>query len=300
MDRKVVVIGSLNYDVVLKQKHLPIEGETCFADTVYYCSGGKGANQAVQAAKLGLPTYMVGCVGNDMMGEFLKETLDSYGVHTEYLKKHFGNSGMSVAQSLYDGSVRASVVKGANDLVTVQDIEALGEFLNPEDIVVLQLEVPISVVEFSISFCKKKGCCIILNGAPATCVNRKILSLVDVFVVNEIEAEFYCGNSIQTKEEAEIEIHKLVQELNNICIFTLGKVGAVVCKNEECRFIPSKKVKAIESTGAGDSFIGGLCYGLLSDMDIFEAAEFATCCSAKTVCKIGGQPAMPTLAEVTN
>ena len=104
---KVVVIGSLNYDVCLKLERLPEEGETNFADSVEYCSGGKGANQAVQAAKLGVPVYMAGCIGEDSSGDFLKKTVEGYGVRTDYLKRVPGNSGMSVAQSLYDGGIRA-------------------------------------------------------------------------------------------------------------------------------------------------------------------------------------------------
>ena len=252
MNRKTVVIGSLNYDVCLKQERLPVEGETYFADSVNYCSGGKGGNQAVQAAKLGVPTYMVGCIGDDTSGVFLKENIEKYGVHTDYLKIRPGNSGMSVAQSLYDGGVRASVVRGTNDLVTKEDVDELDGFLNPGDIVVFQLEIPISTIEYAIHFCKEKGCVVILNGAPASEVSEETLKEVDYFVVNELEAGFFCKKPIEDKETA----------------------------------------------GAGNSFIGGLCYALTENMDIFEAAKFATCCSAKTVCKIGGQPSMPFLDEV--
>ena len=298
MEKKAVVIGSLNYDVCLKQERLPVEGETYFADSVNYCSGGKGGNQAVQAAKLGVPTYMVGCIGDDVSGQFLKENLEMYGVHTDYLKVRPGNSGMSVAQSLYDGGVRASVVRGTNDLVTKEDIDELDGFLNPGDIAVFQLEIPIPVIEYAVHFCKEKGCFVILNGAPAGRISKETLKEVDLFIVNELEAEFFCGRPIPNKEAAAEEIRKMSQELGNICIYTLGKAGSVVCDGEKEAFVPSKKVEAVESTGAGDSFIGGLCYALLKDMDVFEAARFATCCSAKTVCKIGGQPSMPFLEEV--
>lgn len=290
------MIGSLNYDVCLKQERLPVEGETYFADSVNYCSGGKGGNQAVQAAKLGVPTYMVGCIGDDSSGEFLKENIEKYGVHTEYLKIKHGNSGMSVAQSLYDGGVRASVVRGTNDLVTKEDIDELDSFLNPGDITVFQLEIPIPVIEYAIHFCKEKGCVVILNGAPAHEISRETLKEVDYFIANELEAEFYCGAPV-TRETAETEIRKMTAELGNVCIYTLGKAGSVVCDGKNSEFVPSRKVDAVESTGAGDSFIGGLCYALLQNMDIFEAAKFATCCSARTVCRIGGQPAMPFLDE---
>ncbi|MFT4107305.1 MAG: ribokinase [Lacrimispora sp.] len=298
MEKKVVVIGSLNYDVCLKQEHLPEEGETCFADSVEYCSGGKGANQAVQASKLGIPVYMVGCIGRDQQGEFLKTNIERYGVCTDYLKRVDENSGMSVAQSLYDGGVRASVVKGSNDKVAKEDVDALDEFLHTGDIVVLQLEIPIPVVEYAIRFCKERGCYVILNGAPAAPIDEAILKLVNLFVVNELEAEFYCGREIVSPEVAVEEIRKMTVHLGNICIYTLGKAGSVVCSGSQAEFVPAKEVQAVESTGAGDSFIGGLCYALTHDMDIFSATRFATCCSAKTVCKTGGQPAMPTLEEV--
>ena len=298
MKNKTVVIGSMNYDVCLKQERLPVEGETYFADSVSYCSGGKGGNQAAQAAKLGVPTYMVGSIGNDSPGEFLRSNLEKYGVHTDYLKVKEGNSGMSVAQSLYDGGVRASVVLGTNAMVTKEDVDELADFLQPGDIAVFQLEIPIPVIEYAIHFCREKGCYVILNGAPASRVSEEALKEVNLFIVNELEAEFFSGNPLPDKDTAMTEIRKMTERLGNVCIFTLGKAGSVVCDGNDAKFVPSRKVQAVESTGAGDSFIGGLCYALLNDMDVFEAAQFATCCSAYTVCGIGGQPSMPYLEDV--
>lgn len=297
-ERKVVVIGSLNYDVCLKQKRLPDEGETYFADSVEYCSGGKGANQAVQAGKLGVSTYMVGCIGTDGQGAFLKANIEQYGVRTDYLKVVEGSSGMSVAQSLYDGGVRASVVKGANNMVSAEDVDRLDGFLHPGDIAVFQLEIPIPVVEYAIRFCKERGCYVILNGAPAAEIDKEVLKQVNLFIVNELEAGFYCGREIASKEAALEEIQRMSADLGNECIYTLGKAGAVVCSCGRTEFVPSKKVQAVESTGAGDSFIGGICYALIHGMNLFQAARFATCCSARTVCRTGGQPAMPVLEEV--
>ena len=295
---KVVVIGSLNYDVCLKLGRLPEEGETNFADTVEYCSGGKGANQAVQAGKLGIPVYMAGCIGDDTSGVFLKKTIEDYGVRTDFLKVVPGNSGMSVAQSLYDGGIRASVVRGANDCVTKADIDLLAEAITPETIVVLQLEIPIGTVLYAIDVCREKGAYILLNGAPAAALPEESLKKLDLFIVNEVEASFYGSVEIDSVEKAEAEIVKMAERLGTACIFTLGKAGSVVSDRGRTEFVPSKKVQAVESTGAGDSFIGGLCYGLTKEMDLFEACRFATCCSAKTVTKTGGQPAMPTLKEV--
>ena len=298
MRNKVIVVGALNYDVCLKLKRLPEEGETNFADSVEYCSGGKGGNQAVQAAKLGVTTYMAGCIGDDTSGVFLRENMEKYGVHTDFLKTVHGSSGMSVAQSLYDGGIRASVVLGANKDITKEDIDDLSHSIEPGDILVFQLEIPVEITEYAISIAKERKAFIILNGAPAAAVTEETLKKVDLFIVNEVEASFYAGRPIKTTEDAVSEIKAMSERYGNICIFTLGKAGSVVYADGKHELIPPRKVQAVESTGAGDSFIGGLCYALLSGMDIFSAAKFATCCSAKTVCKTGGQPAMPILSEV--
>ena len=136
------------------------------------------------------------------------------------------------------------------------------------------------------------------NGAPAAALPEETLKKLDLFIVNEVEASFYGNTQIDSAATAEEEILKMAKRLETACIFTLGKAGSVVCDGQKAEFVPSKKVQAVESTGAGDSFIGGLCYGLVQQMDLVTACRFATCCSAKTVCKTGGQPAMPTLEEV--
>ena len=245
MNNKVVVIGSLNYDVCLKLERLPEEGETNFADSVEYCSGGKGANQAVQAAKLGLPVYMAGCIGEDASGDFLKKTVEGYGVRTDYLKRVPGNSGMSVAQSLYDGGIRASVVRGANDCVTRADIDALGDVIDSETIVVFQLEIPLDTIIYAIDECRKKNAYIILNGAPAAALPEETLKKLDLFIVNEVEASFYGNTQIDSEETAVREILKMSKRLGTAIIFTLGKAGSVVCAGQKTQFVPSRKVQAV-------------------------------------------------------
>ena len=217
---KVVVIGSLNYDICLKQKALPKEGETCFADSVSYCSGGKGANQAVQAAKLGIPTYMVGCVGRDHMGSFLLDSLKKYRVNTDFIRIGETDTGMAVAQSLYDGGVRASVVQGANGLVEKKDIDALKGLLCPGDIAVFQLEIPVPVIAYAMAFCRERGCTVLLNAAPALPIPEELMRMADVFIVNEIEAEFFTGEPCIDPEKARPPIEALAGKLGNCCIFT--------------------------------------------------------------------------------
>lgn len=297
-EKKVIVIGSLHYDITQKQKRLPHVGETFIADSVTYAGGGKGANQAVQSAKLGIPTYIVGCIGNDMEGIFLRSSLTTFGVHTNFLRMVNAASGMSVAQVMPDGEVYCTIVHGANNCITNKDIDQLNDFLIPGDLVLFQLEIPIPVVEYAVRFCHKKGCQIILNAAPAALLSEEALYKTDFFIVNEEEAQFYVGEEVATQEDALRGARIMSQKYRNTCIFTLGKNGSVVSENGKCEVIPSIEVNTVETNGAGDSFIGGLCYGLAHDMNVFDASRLATCCSAITVCGIGCQPSMPTFAQL--
>ena len=296
MRNKIVVIGSLNYDIILKSQRLPELGETMPVDQASFSAGGKGANQAVQAAKLGVPTYMVGCVGNDAQGDFLLHNAEKYGVDTTFIRKVAEPSGMGVVNALEDGSVYASIVRGANYAVTQADIDAVQELMCEAAIVILQMEIPPEINEYAVAKAKACGCKVLLNAAPA--VPSQILGECDIVVVNEVEAAFYLGKEISDVEQARAGAAQLAERYRCDIILTLGKSGAVVCEKGEISFIPSRKVDAIESTGAGDSFIGGTSYALMKGMSLTEACEFATCCSAITVCRLGAQDSMPTLEEV--
>jgi len=295
---KITVIGSLNYDIILKTPRLPYQGETLPVDKASFSAGGKGANQAVQAAKLGIETYMVGCVGTDTLGDFLIQTAKSYGVHTRYVRRANGISGMGIVNAIEDGSVHASIVRGANFEVTKADIDAVIPLLEESEIVILQMEIPMHVIEYAINKANEAGCKVILNAAPAAEIAEEYLSKIDILVVNEVEAEFYVGTPIDSVEKAKVEIDKLTKSFGINSIFTLGKDGAVVAENGVIEFIPAKKVDAVETTGAGDSYIGAIGYALLQGNNLIEASKFATKCSAITVCRYGAQPSMPTLKEI--
>ncbi|MDD3339213.1 MAG: ribokinase [Lachnospiraceae bacterium] len=298
MRDKIVVIGSLNYDIILKMPRLPKEGETLPANDAAFSAGGKGANQAVQAAKLGVPAYLIGCVGNDSQGTFLLETAEKYGVHTDYMKCVEGPSGMGIVNAVEDGSVFASIVRGANFRVTKEHIDEAVPLLEEAKLVILQMEIPLEINEYAIDVAKRCGCKVLLNAAPAMDIEEEYLKKIDILVVNEVEAGFYLKETIDSIDKAKEGARKLSEKLGIDCIFTLGKDGSVVVTGNETEFIPSHKVKAIETTGAGDSFIGGLGYALLEGQELIPACRFATGCSAITVCRLGAQDSMPTLREV--
>lgn len=299
MRDKIVVIGSLNYDIILKSSRLPECGETMPVDNAAFSAGGKGANQAVQAAKLGVPTYMVGCVGEDAQGTYLKQTANAYGVNTSHVKTIQGvPSGMGVISALEDGSVFASIVRGANYAVTKEHIDAAETLLREAEIVILQMEIPLEINTYAIRKAKACGCKVLLNAAPAMEIPECYLQMCDILVVNEVEAAFYLKSELNTIDQAKEGAKKLSDRYGADIIITLGKAGAVVSDKGELVFIPAKKVDAIETTGAGDSFIGGVGYALMQDMTLTEACKFATACSAITVCRLGAQNSMPTLEEI--
>jgi ribokinase len=300
MKNKIVVIGSINYDMFFNIDHFPVIGENILADKVSIAAGGKGANQAVQCAKLGLETYMAGCIGNDSAGAFLSESLENYCVRTDYLKKIDGVSGMAAVNALPGGKVFASIAGGANYKITESDVDAVIPVMTAGCIVLLQLEIPIPVVCYAIKRAKEKGCTVILNAAPAAVLPRDVISMTNIFIVNEVEAGFYTGVPIDTVDTAKIQAKIMTQRYGCKIIFTLGKDGAVVSEGEKTGWIHPLDVPAIETTGAGDSFIGGVLYGLINGKNIFDSAIFATYCSSITISGIGAQPSMPTLGQMEN
>ncbi|MGM9659699.1 MAG: ribokinase [Faecousia sp.] len=300
MRDKIVVIGSMNYDIILKLSRFPQFGETFPADDAVFSPGGKGANQAVQAAKLGIPTYLAGCVGNDSQGAVLIQAAKEFGVNTDYVRVCDTPTGMGIVNALPDGSVKSVIVRGANYAITEEDIDALAPLMAETALVILQMEIPAQINRYAIDKAKSCGCAVLMNAAPAAPFEAAYLSKLDILVVNEVEAEFYVGYPVDSVDAAKQGAVELSRRLGISCVFTLGKLGSVVCSEEDAVFIPAKKVNAVETTGAGDSFIGALGYGLLHGKTLPDACRFATECSAVTVCRCGAQPSMPWLAEMPN
>ena len=287
MGKNIVVIGSMNQDIIMKISRMPDLGESMMVDECILAAGGKGSNQAVQAAKLGANVSMIGSVGKDTMGEFLLTEAEKFHVDVTHVKRSNAPTGMADAHVLPDGRLFCTVVKGANFELKIEDVAMAESLLKSADIVILQNEIPREVDYYVLDKVKEFGYKVIYNAAPAREMSR-----------HYIEAGFYCGTKIDSVEEAQVEALKMSMEMGNDWIITLGATGSVVARNKEVIFIPSYRVNAIESLGAGDSYIGALAYALLSGMNLFEGCRFATACSALTVMKCGAQIAMPTKIEV--
>lgn len=295
----IVVIGSMNYDVLFKQQRLPMKGETYTADSVSFCGGGKGANQAVQCAKLGVKTYMVAKTGEDSFGEFLRSELIKYGVDTTYVAKSSRTTGFASVNALTDGSVHATITEGANGDFTNADIDALDNLIKHSAAVVLQLEIPVPVVEYIIEKAAGYGVYVLLNAAPAKPIREDVLKKVNCLVVNEPESTFYAGVTISDKASAQANYRQLLDKVGDTLVITLGKYGSLLCEQEGTTYFPAdNSVKVVETTGAGDSYIGAFAVQKVQGKSSKEACAYASRVSQVTVTKIGAQPAMPTLAEV--
>ena len=295
----ICVIGSLNYDIIMKQKRMPFLGETYTADSITYSGGGKGANQAVQCAKLGIDTIMVGKVGRDSFGDTLVEKLRDYGVDCSCIGRSSSPTGVGVVHALEDGTVYASIITGANFDITAREIDGLDELVRNSRIIILQLEIPTNVVEHIIRKAKQYHVYTILNAAPAKELDREVLKLVDCLIVNETEASFYAGVDITDGEMVRAHADRLSQLTEGTVIVTLGSKGSMLLGKEETVSIEPVKVEHVtESTGAGDSYIGAFAYGEYKGMTDRRACCFAARAASITVTKIGAQEAMPCLNEI--
>jgi ribokinase len=297
MTKQVAVIGSLNYDIIVKQQRMPHKGETFIADTLIQGPGGKGANQAAQCAKLGMPTIMIGKVGQDRFGDALVGSLTAIGVDTSYIKR-IGSTGLGVVHVMPDGDYYSSIIKGANELITIQDIDEVVGDLKNAAFIILQQEIPQQITEYIIERFKDSETQIVLNNAPARHIPSDVLRGVNLLVVNESEAAFMAGKPITTIEEASNAGKELQAITGNTVIVTLGKEGSIAVNNEQNEYFAAKNVKAVDATGAGDSFIGALVYSLSKGQSLDECMKFATEVSAKTVMKEGGQESFPTEREL--
>lgn len=300
MAQHVTVVGSLNYDILFKQKRMPVRGETVTADSVAVYGGGKGANQSVQCAKLGVHTYHVGKVGQDEFGDFLLAELEKFGVDTTFVKRSKLNTGLAAVNTMEDGSIFSTISTGANFDVTVDDIDSTGDVFTTSDMVVLQLECPIPVVEYCVRKAKEHDVYCLLNAAPAKPVSPETLRVVDCLMVNEVEAGFYTGAPITDLASAQQHYQKLLDMTDGIVVITLGPAGSLLCRQDGSiqHFPANTDTKVLDTIGAGDSYVGGFVHQNLQGASDEEACTFATVVANITVTAIGAQPAMPTLADI--
>ena len=298
--KKICVIGSLNMDLVVNVDEMPKKGQTLIGNSFKEVPGGKGANQAVAIARLGAEINMIGKVGNDSFGQTLINQLKTDNVNTDHI--HIENCSSGVAMITVDKNAENSIVvaPGANFKVLEEDIDKCIDGIKESEIVVLQLETPINTIKYALEKSKEFNKFTILNPAPAVKLEDDIIKNVDLLTPNETELEILSGVKINCEEDikkaAQVMIQKGVKQL----IVTLGSKGSLYIDKDNMKFKKSYKVKAIDTTAAGDSYTGALAVALSQDKDIEEAMDFASKVGALSVMKEGAQSSLPILKDVEN
>lgn len=301
MSERIVVIGSCNTDMVINTERLPRPGETIIGGSFFMNAGGKGANQAVAAARLGGNICFVAKVGNDHFGSHAIEQYKAEGIDVQQISID-SEQPSGVALIMVDGKGEncIAVASGANALLSPQEINRAEEVIDNGDIVLMQLETPLETVEYAASMAHGKGKKVILNPAPALSLPETLLKNLYMIIANETEAEFISGIRITDMESvcraADIISDKGVKNV----VITLGSKGAFIKENGAYHKVPALKVKAVDATAAGDTFCGALCVALAEEKGILEAVDFANRCAAITVTRMGAQSSLPYRSEVDN
>ncbi|WJR80552.1 ribokinase [Bradyrhizobium sp. NP1] len=296
---RVVVAGSINMDVVATAERHPRVGETVAGHEVLYFPGGKGANQAVAASKLGAPTMLIGRIGVDAFGAQLRTFLAAQGVDVSFVQQtaaaHTGTALITVASA--DNTI--VVIGGANAHLTVDDVSSAP--LARGDVAVSQLEIPLATIAAFFTRARATGATTILNPAPAVAFDHALLGLVDILVLNETELGVLAGTELRDSDEDATFIDAArrlrVNKTQIICV-TLGRRGALALADDTPLVIPGHAVTAVDTTGAGDCFVGALAARLAEGAAIRDALDYANLAASICVQRMGAAPSMPTAVEV--
>lgn len=287
---RIAVVGSANIDLTTFTDRFPKPGETIFGQKFDLGFGGKGANQAVAARLCGAEVFMVARVGSDLFGPATIDNFRKQGIDPTHVKQVDGlSSGVAPIFVEPNGQNRIFVVKGANDALKPADVDAAAEVLKSSDCIVLQFEIPIETVYYTITFARKHGIRCILNPAPAQSVNIEALKDLDYFVPNESEAETIMRTGVKTVEEAKQCAANLLSAGIRRVIITLGANGSLLATREGTEHVLPFAVNSVDSTGAGDAFIGSFAVFLAEGVPEKEAVRRANLYAALSTTGVGTQ-----------
>jgi ribokinase len=291
---RIVVFGSLNTDLVVTLPHLPGRGETVIGDRLHMFPGGKGANQAVAASRLGGNVAMVGRVGRDAFGETLLQALRADGVETSAVERDATEpTGVALILVERGGQNMIAVAPGANGSVGEADVQRALARLDRGGLLVLQLEIPITAVESAMRGARSKEAAVLLNAAPARELPGGLLRGLDVLVVNEVEAEALFRCPVRVPDQAEDAGRAALEAGVKVAIITLGAAGAVLCQACGVTRLDPFPVDAVDATAAGDAFVGALAVALARGVDPTVAGRLAAAAAAAATTRYGAQNSLP-------
>ena len=294
---KIVIIGSSNVDLTVRTAHIPSKGETIFGSDQKMAFGGKGANQAVAASRLGGDVSFITKVGTDSYGNMMAENLLKEGISAETIIRNPQTlSGVAWICVDDNGDNSIIVMPGANSTMTTDDLEAFLPLIKEADYLLMQLETPLDVVCYAAQVAFKAGVKVVLNPAPACSLPDDLLSKIHILTPNEKECRLLCDSDASdcVKANAEVLLSKGVENV----LVTLGEQGSVLYNAQGSVQVPAIKVNAVDTVAAGDTYNGALCVALSEGKSMAESMEFATKASAIAVTRFGAQPSVPYRSEI--
>ncbi len=295
----IIVVGSLNMDLVVRSPRHPLPGETLLGSDFHTFPGGKGANQAVAAARVGGIVAMVGRVGSDDFGVALLQNLAANGVDTVHVRRdEEAATGVALITVAANGQNTIVVAPGANGSVVANDVAAARALFGDGDVLLLQLEIPVPAVARAVDEARKRGTRVVLNPAPAQPLDAALLKHVDVLVPNQSELGLLTGMAVESVEEVTSAAMALrAMGVKNV-IVTLGSEGVLVLDETNTSLLPPYAVDVVDTTAAGDAFVGAFAVALGRGATLVEAARWGNAAGALAVTKAGAQPSLPSRAEL--
>jgi ribokinase len=292
---KILVTGSLNADLVVRAPRFPQPGETISGEDLQVIPGGKGANQAVAAARLGADVSMLGRVGKDNFGDFLLDNLKANHVDSRLVQRDEASTGAAIIVVDSNGQNSIVLSPGANGKVSASDVEHAS--FSTFDLLLLQLEIPTPTVLSAAKRARDNGVRVILNPAPAKELPAELIALTDFIIPNETELSLLTGMEVKDVPSAEKAARTLLEHGAQNVIVTLGSRGALIVNKDTSTHVDTFKVDVVDTTAAGDAFIGGFSVSLDSS-SLLDAVRYACACGALATTKFGAQPSLPTKEEV--
>ncbi len=295
----IIVVGSLNMDLVVRSARHPLPGETLLGSDFHTFPGGKGANQAVAAARVGGIVAMVGRVGSDDFGVALLQNLAANGVDTVHVRRdEEAATGVALITVAANGQNTIVVAPGANGSVVANDVAAARALFGDGDVLLLQLEIPVPAVARAVDEARKRGTRVVLNPAPAQPLDAALLKHVDVLVPNQSELGLLTGMAVESVDEVTAAAQALrAMGVKNV-IVTLGSEGVLVLDETNTSLLPPYAVDVVDTTAAGDAFVGAFAVALGRGSTLVEAARWGNAAGALAVTKAGAQPSLPSRAEL--